>query len=487
MNSYVERENSSTSATTTCGGKHCVCHHSSKYHYTPILHPPHHRTLWMQMASESGRDDSSLELRVMPSEDDGGDHFPPLPRLSSSTLTSSVKALAMSQEHDARMEEVIGNIYDESSSSNGLKKHANEESYAGDIDVEDGILNGDDDEVGEEEGRYYDRREGMPEQTRGDLEQALKLPQLSPAAAIGVTLLPDSAATYCDFRPKSQMTMGLVINTRELSPGPPKRNIHNRAMIEAELFNLRSSRNGFVRSESLRVSIRRVDDNDNERIVRELDGRRRWHRRECEDKKRYIEEFRKTMRRVKDRDWRLIFLRRHWSKFDCNGGSKVADSEFPIKKIRPVSGTSATGCNVRRDRQSTCNEGVLLVNFPSERKRSSSSDHGDKNSREKKNIFQFWMAKKKKKMSSIEITVITSCDDDSNKEKCGTDYSSSGRDDTVQIIELDGAVDQEEDSRHDDEDANENSGRKNVVQVVVGVVAAASVSSLGIAFAIILL
>ena len=97
------------------------------------------------------------------------------------------------------------------------------------------------------------------------------------------------------------------------------------------------------------------------------------------------------------------------------------------------------------------------------------------------------MAKKKKKMSSNEITVITSCDDDSNKEKCGTDYSSSGRDDTVQIIELDGAVDQEEDSRHDDEDANENSGRKNVVQVGVGVVAAASVSSLGIAFAIILL
>ena len=280
------------------------------------------------------------------------------------------------------------------------------------------------------------------------------------------------------------MTMGLAINARELSPGPPRRNIHNRAMIEAELFNLRSSRNGFMRSESLRFSIRRDDDNDNERIVRELSGRRRWYRRECEDKKCYIEEFRETMHRVKDRDWSLIFLRRPWPQFDCNGNSKVADSESPIKKIRPVSG-SATGCNVRRDRRSTCNEGVLLVNFPPERKRSSSSDHGD-NSREKKNIFKFWMAKEKKKLSSNEITVIT-CDDASNKEESGTDYSTSGRVDNVKIIESDGAVDQEEDSRHNDEDTNEKKGRKDVIQVVVGVVAAASVSSLGIAFAIILL
>ena len=76
----------------------------------------------MQMASESGRDDSSLELKVMPSEDDGDDHFPPLPHLSSSTSTSLVKTLAMLQEHDAMMEEVIGNIYDQSSSSKGMKK-----------------------------------------------------------------------------------------------------------------------------------------------------------------------------------------------------------------------------------------------------------------------------------------------------------------------------------------------------------------------------
>ena len=89
-------------------------------------------------------------------------------------------------------------------------------------------------------------------------------------------------------------------------------------------------------------------------------------------------------------------------------------------------------------------------------------------------------------MSRNEITVIT-CDDASRKEKCGTDYSSSGPDDTFQIIEPDGGVDQEEDSSHNDEDANEKSGRKDVIQVVVGVVAAASVSSLGIVCAIILL
>ena len=57
---------------------------------------PHAQDLWIDAtASEvdvTRRDYNSLELKVMLSEDDGDDHFPPL-----STSTSSVTTLAMLQ------------------------------------------------------------------------------------------------------------------------------------------------------------------------------------------------------------------------------------------------------------------------------------------------------------------------------------------------------------------------------------------------------
>lgn len=317
-------------------------------------------------------------------------------------------------------------------------------------DVGDDILSGDDDELGEEDGKNCDR-EGM-------------LPQLSPAAASSMDLLPASATT-CDYRRESRMTKGL-------SPGPPRRYIQNRDAIEAELFNLRYSRNGFVKSESQRFSIRQSNDNDIERIIREQDVGRRWHRRERE-------KIGETVRGAKVGDWRLIFSRKPWPQFDCNG-SKVAESESPTN-VGPLS-EIATGCNMRRDRQPHCNQGILLVNFPLERKKSS-SDHGDKFP-EKNNLFHFWMSKKEK-LSSDGIAVIKS-EGASNVEECGTDDSSSSYDgDDVIIIEPDRTADQKEESRFNGDVANEN-GRKDVIPVV-GIVAATSVSSLGIAFAIILL
>ncbi|KAL3780437.1 hypothetical protein ACHAW5_003613 [Stephanodiscus triporus] len=324
-------------------------------------------------------------------------------------------------------------------------------------DVGDDMLSGYDDERAEEDGRNCDReREGMLKPS--------KLPQLSPAAASSMDLLPVSATT-CDSRRESRLTKGL-------SPGPPRRYIQNRDAIEAELFNLRSSRNGFVKSESQRFSIRQNNDNDIELIIRDQDVGRRWHRRERE----IIGE---PVRRAKVGDLRLIFSRNPWPRFDCNG-SKVAESEFPTN-VDHLSNI-ATGCNMRRDRQPDCDEGILLVNFPPERKKSS-SDHGDKFP-EKINLFHFWMSKKEK-LSSNEIAVIKS-DDASNVEECGTDdLSSRYDDDDVIIIEPDRTADQKEELRLNDHVANEN-GRKAAIPVV-GIVAATSVSSLGIAFAIILL
>ncbi len=86
MDSYVGWENSSNSATTRRQTLH-VCHHPTSQE--------------IMDANGVGSGDNSLDLKFMTSEDDGDDHFPPVPHLPSSTSTSSVKTLAMLQEHDA--------------------------------------------------------------------------------------------------------------------------------------------------------------------------------------------------------------------------------------------------------------------------------------------------------------------------------------------------------------------------------------------------
>mmetsp|Transcript_5888 Transcript_5888/g.10604 ORF Transcript_5888/g.10604 Transcript_5888/m.10604 type:complete len:325 (-) Transcript_5888:319-1293(-) len=82
----------------------------------------------------------------------------------------------------------------------------------------------------------------------------------------------------------------------------------NRETIEAELFQLRSRKNGYVKSESLRLSTCPDDDDGKELAIQELNGGRRWKRR--------VEKMREVARKAKVTELRLFGRRSWWPHFN---------------------------------------------------------------------------------------------------------------------------------------------------------------------------
>eukprot|EP00571_Detonula_confervacea_P000019 CAMPEP_0172324194 /NCGR_PEP_ID=MMETSP1058-20130122/50697_1 /TAXON_ID=83371 /ORGANISM="Detonula confervacea, Strain CCMP 353" /LENGTH=276 /DNA_ID=CAMNT_0013040397 /DNA_START=203 /DNA_END=1033 /DNA_ORIENTATION=+ len=274
----------------------------------------------------------------------------------------------------------------------------------------------------------------------------------------------------------AKVTMALppvVTTDQQTLPPNPHRKCRrtSRATIEAELFNLRSRRNGFVRSESLRLSPRSDDAHDDERIIHDRSRGRRWRRKRCDNGERnLIEKIREVARRAKVMELRLVGRRSWWPQFDGKR-SKVAMLPSPTKTC---TGT-VNGSTKKENKETKSTKGRLLVNFPAKRKQSSFnfdqliSDPTTKvshiQSGKRKNPLRFWKFKE---------NMTTLCESDDTE--CSKVIPSPTLDNTPTAIEPGEKPEQEKGA--------DGKKKRNIIPAIA---TAASVSSLGIAVAIILL
>lgn len=281
----------------------------------------------------------------------------------------------------------------------------------------------------------------------------------------------------------------IVTDHKTLSSGPHRcrRSKSNREAIEAELFNLRSNRRGFVKSESLRLSPGHEDGNDGKHFFPERSQGRRWQRRRRVDgEMNLIEKMQDAARKAKVLQLRLGGQRSWWPQ---PGGwrSKVTVLESPT--IFPPGGTNES----KKERSSTQNtKGVLLVNFPTRRRRQSSfnldrqflNKFGKCEISGSKDMSHIQPGQRKPRFGRWKFKNNNMAAPNGEIAACETDDTESTQDDTLQIIEPEERKDQNTEPINNDEKEAEKKKRKNRIKEIV---AATSVSGLGIAAAIIFL
>ena len=281
-------------------------------------------------------------------------------------------------------------------------------------------------------------------------------------------------------------------------PIPHKRSRRsNRDSIEAELFNLRYRQNGFVKSESLRLTSPRSIDDDTDGQLR---GRgRRWHRRHTGERS-IIEKLRDAARKSRVLELRLAGRRSWWPKFD----GKVTPytptyCPSPLNGVR-VWGTKSQCTNGNKSKGQT-----LLVDFPRrERKQSRSSSNLDRaqngssarstqapRTRPRKSIARFWKKSNGKPIEEHpnEKDVDTTCEkrdnEASNRQNTTNRGLKSFRDQAPPGIHTENLFDIAMDIDDENEPVDKK-GRKKRLHVIAATVASISVSSLGIAAVILL-
>ena len=264
-----------------------------------------------------------------------------------------------------------------------------------------------------------------------------------------------------------------------------------REAIDADLFNLRA-RGGFVRSESRRLLTltspppRHSDDQITHK-------RRKWRRRQgCE--KSLVEKFRDAARRAKISELRLLGRRSWWP--DGSRKSLVSPTTTNIILCPSSDDIHSVSCNsrkepihsktitknvqrdIRRKKEKKNHHWKFLL--PEEQrimidKQSTFFDDKCDTRRKKKNHWKFWLPKEKRMMIL----------NDDNTTVCTDSYPNLAEDDGIDNSHIrDSPLTTVGEIKNEDVDGKIGKKKKNRIAEIV---TAASVSSLGIAAAIILL
>jgi len=245
-------------------------------------------------------------------------------------------------------------------------------------------------------------------------------------------------------------------HTRERSPHRRCRQT-NRESIEAELVRLRSNRDGFVRSESLRLTSPRHDDSHELRR-----GGKRWRRPSNSEGRSLVERFRDAARKAKLMELRVVSGRSWWPKRSSEV-SDLSPSPPPLPKAVYIESKWKIWS------QPKTKVGCLLVDFPRTAEPTQPSRYQRFVKFQQMHQAGIRKSKQKSAMSSNEEVLCK------NRELAALEVESSSHEQT-----LDATIDQTIDDGHKMEE-------KKKKFPVIATVASLSASGLGVAAAIIFL
>ncbi|KAL7546612.1 hypothetical protein ACHAWF_009949 [Thalassiosira exigua] len=289
---------------------------------------------------------------------------------------------------------------------------------------------------------------------------------------------------------------------RNRLPRPQKRcrNRNSRKAIEAELFTLRSSRKGFVKSESLRLSPRHEDEDEDEdeRIARDRSRKGRWRERRCGNKVRsLIEKIQDAARRAKVLELRLVGRRSWWPQFDGDKSKGLVASPPPPKKCPEAANDEVE--KIRDDANSTwippstidrkteCQHssnppmGQLLVEFDSCRVSNATNTRNGRRGRKKEKFAGFWRPRTK---TNANVKAVSG-EEGEPPELVQVGSSSSGETLSTGCDDASAALQLQKKEDNGDVPKDEKAKRNRLP--VIATAASISVSGLGVAAAIIFL
>ena len=250
----------------------------------------------------------------------------------------------------------------------------------------------------------------------------------------------------------------------------------NRETIENELLNLRSNRSGFVKTESLRYSNSRTDDDkDEDQNMNERSRGRKWWRRPRNGgrEKSWLEKVQEASRKAKVMELRLIGRRSWWPKFD--GKSRKAAAVLPLPS--PSTPDPVEASKVDRGTESedkSTEESPPLVTVPTKQpfdivlqlmhKFDKCETPDSAQTRHKKNPFIFWKPK------DVDAPSLTTSDDASTTTESADHQPPNHHEQELDETEID-----------------EKKKKKNVGKVIAAAIASVATTSLGVVAIIIIL